>query len=167
MAKAKAAKVKTEYAFRPGARFPVPAAVAGPAIEAIQAANGGSATPADVVAAARDPGHPLHPVFVWDDDAAAEKYRQHQARMLMNSVRVVVRREGGGEQRQVAFLSVSVREQGRAYVPTAVALSDDEYRAEAVAEALAALRGWRARHKHLSELADLFAAVDGALAKVA
>jgi hypothetical protein len=46
-------------------------------------------TPALVLAEARDPDSPLHPLFEWNNDEAAERWRLHQARELIRSVRVV------------------------------------------------------------------------------
>lgn len=49
----------------------------------------GRLRPDDVVADAADPGSPLHGYFEWDDAAAAERHRLHQARGLIQAVRVV------------------------------------------------------------------------------
>ena len=46
-----------------------------------------------VVAKAQDPEHPLHGRFTWDDDAAAHKWRVHEARVLIGKFRIVY--EGG------------------------------------------------------------------------
>jgi len=51
----------------------------------------GTVTASRVVDAARDPNHPFHSRFEWDDTVASEKYRQQQARTLIRSVRYVVR----------------------------------------------------------------------------
>jgi hypothetical protein len=48
-------------------------------------------TPAIVLAEAHDPASPLHPMFEWRDGVAAEKWRLHQARELIRSVRVTYR----------------------------------------------------------------------------
>jgi hypothetical protein len=48
----------------------------------------GHIDPADVVAAARDPHHPLHDDFNWVDKDAAHEYRLHQARLLIRSCRL-------------------------------------------------------------------------------
>jgi hypothetical protein len=53
-------------------------------------ARGGKLTPSRVVDAARNPDHPLHTHFDWDDSAAAELWRVEQARRLIRSVRVDV-----------------------------------------------------------------------------
>lgn len=60
------------------------------ALEEIAASHGGCLTPEAVVAAAREPTHPLHEMFTWDDADAAEKHRLDQARQIIRSVRVVV-----------------------------------------------------------------------------
>lgn len=48
----------------------------------------GVLTPYLVVDEARDPAHPLHSRFEWDDSEAAEKYRRVQARKLIGIARV-------------------------------------------------------------------------------
>lgn len=79
------------FEYRPGARFNVTAAVAGEELERIAERDGEIRT-ATVVDEARPDDAPLHPVFEWDDEIAAESYRRHQARHLIRSVRVIERR---------------------------------------------------------------------------
>lgn len=156
----------TRFAWRAGSRFPVPAAVAGAELDRIGRTNGGAVTPAAVVDAARDPDHPLHRAFVWDDSEAAERYRQDQARSLIRSIRVVVA-AAEGPQTQTMYLNVTVREtESRAYLPARVVMSDAEYRAQALAEAMASLDGWTRRYGHLNELGDVFAAAAAARRKL-
>lgn len=50
----------------------------------------GRLMPADVVKAARDEDSPLHSSFEWDDTEAAQKYRLHQARALIRTVKLMV-----------------------------------------------------------------------------
>lgn len=50
----------------------------------------GKLTPKGVVAAARDPAHPLHSYFEWDDAQAAAAYREDQARQLIRSVNIQI-----------------------------------------------------------------------------
>ena len=161
------AKLKTKpkatasrtHRWKSGSRFPVRPAVAAAALDAIARASAGAVTPAAVVDAARSTRHPLHRCFTWDDTVAAERWREQQARVLIGAVRVIVE-DGGKGASQVAFLSVNVRDAGRAYMASTVVLSDDDYREQALAEALAALNGWRRRHRHLNELAEVFEAID-------
>ncbi len=51
----------------------------------------GVLTAAVVLDEARDPAHPLHDRFEWDDSAAAERYRLEQARNIIRSARIVYR----------------------------------------------------------------------------
>lgn len=133
--------------------------VAGRAIDELRRTNGGSITPALLVDAARSPAHPLHNEFDWDDSAAAERWRQQQARVLINCVRVIVT-GGDGPATRVAYVSVQTRDDGKAYLPSSVVLSDVEYRDQAIAEALSILEGWKRRFAHLEELAEVFAVID-------
>jgi hypothetical protein len=50
----------------------------------------GRLTPDGVIDAARDPAHPLHSEFDWNDTVAAAKWRLQQARQLIASVQVFV-----------------------------------------------------------------------------
>jgi hypothetical protein len=43
----------------------------------------GSITPEAVVAAARPKNSPLHQLFDWDNEVAGDKWRNHQARILI------------------------------------------------------------------------------------
>ena len=59
-------------------------------LESIAKSNGGRLTPELVVAAARDPEHPLHSEFDWDDESAAHQHRLAIARRIIRSVRINV-----------------------------------------------------------------------------
>jgi hypothetical protein len=50
----------------------------------------GRLTPEHVVEAARNPESPLHQEFTWNNDAAAENWRLHQARHLVRTLLVTV-----------------------------------------------------------------------------
>lgn len=49
--------------------------------------------PKRVVDAARDPSHPLHKYFEWDDSVAAEQHREYQARRLIQGVSLYIEYE--------------------------------------------------------------------------
>ena len=55
-------------------------------LRALYEKNGKRLTPELVVRDARSPSSPLHGCFEWDDSAAAEAWREQQARTLMRSV---------------------------------------------------------------------------------
>lgn len=44
----------------------------------------------EVVALAKEPGHPLHDTFDWDDTTAANSHRLHQAREMRCSLQVEI-----------------------------------------------------------------------------
>lgn len=79
----------------------------------------GRLTPALVVDEARDPAHPLHARFEWNDQTAGEAWRRQQAHELIRSVRVVYRSadERNGEKSVRAYHAIR---------------SDDEYLYEPV-----------------------------------
>lgn len=52
-------------------------------------ATQGYTTPKEIVAAASDLRSPLNQLFTWDNDAAAERYRLHQARMALRAIEVI------------------------------------------------------------------------------
>lgn len=68
--------------------FGVDAQTAGQELDRIRRRDG-TIRPAVVVSESRPEEAPLHPVFEWRDEVAAEKYREHQATNLVKVVRVV------------------------------------------------------------------------------
>lgn len=118
-------------------------------LTAIRAEHGVLTAPV-VVGVARDPGHPLHDRFEWDDTIAGERFREHQARELIRSVRIKYTDDQGGASDLRGFVSVSRGDvPAREYVPV------DEVATDPVLAALAlrdAEREWRellARYQHL------------------
>lgn len=62
-------------------------------LDEIAARHDGVLRPEDVVHEAKDPKHPLHGDFTWDNATAAHAHRIDQARTLIKTVRVVVTTE--------------------------------------------------------------------------
>lgn len=58
------------------------------ALTALETANKGLLRPEDVVEAARPRDSVLHPLFTWNNAAAAEQHRLNEARALIRMVRV-------------------------------------------------------------------------------
>ena len=117
----------------------------------------GGLTPALVVDTARDPAHPLHSRFEWDDAVAGERWRLEQASALIRSVKIAVDPARPADLR--AFVAVKGRETHRAdYVPTQEAMRD-EFTRRLVLEDMR--REWRAlkrRYDHMVEFAEMIAA---------
>jgi hypothetical protein len=147
------------YGWRSGARINIDAQKAGEALEKLQKRKNGLLEPGDIVDAARDEGSILHAHFQWDDAAAAELYREDQARDLVRSLTVDVSRSNLEERPVRAFVNVETGGE-RGYVSTVTAMSSDDLRKQVLEKAFAELEAWRARHAELSELARIFSAID-------
>lgn len=82
------------YQFKLGARVKgVEAQTVGEELERIRERDGKIETET-VVSEARPKSAPLHPVFEWNDSAAAHEYRLWQARALVRAVEVAPAQEG-------------------------------------------------------------------------
>jgi len=81
---------QVSYKFRDSARIKggVDAQTVGETLTAIEGQHGGI-TPSLLVDKSRPEDAPLHPCFTWDNDQAAELYRETEARSIVRSVRVV------------------------------------------------------------------------------
>lgn len=120
----------------------------------------GFSRPEELVADARRKQSPLHRLFEWDDDAAAEQYRLSQARHVLGSIRIVYAKAEGKEHKVRAFTFLPSQ---KGYVSRARILSDDDLRREAYQ---VALRDLNAFIKRFEEYADLVAIGRQALKRV-
>lgn len=148
------------YRWKEGARISVDAQAAGAELERIRVRHNGRLEPEWVVHNAKAPKNPLHDLFEWDDNVAAQNYRVDQARGIIRSIEVVV--EATEKQKPVrAFVSV-VQERDRSYTSVTHAMSDPDLRKQVLKAALNELEAWRKRYAELVELAQVFAAIDEA-----
>lgn len=129
----------------------------GEALEELRARHGTLTSEIVVEAAQTDPR--LKEGFEWDDAAAGHQHRLSQARRLIVSVRVI----NAPIQTPVpAFVSVRTPDRGRAYVPTAEAMSDEKLRARVLLEIQEFVEAMRRRYAHFKEVGDLLARLHGA-----
>jgi len=121
-------------------------------------------TPAQIVAKAKGRNSAMHDHFEWDDSQAAHEHRLSQARQLVQNivVRTVNEKTIGRPVRE--YISVKTVDEKREYKQIGVVLDDDYMRHQALADAKDSLRRWRERYEDLHELAELFGAIDIALA---
>jgi len=155
---------RPEYAWRDGARLQkgarVSAQTVGARLERLRTESGGELVPESVVADARDPASPLHPLFEWDEAEAAHQHRLSQARALIRAVVVRYRATPeGGSRSIVAFVNVKEGER-QYYTATAVAMSDPGQRSIVLRQAWEDFQALRRRYADLSEFAALFATLD-------
>lgn len=121
----------------------------GEALWAIAERAGGELTPATVVDAARDKYSSLHPHFEWDDTAAAEQWRQEQARALIRVVRVEDDEAEEGDTR--AFLSIRSVD-GVAYHPVGEVRRSLDMQLIVLRQAERDLAAFQRRYRELSEV---------------
>lgn len=85
----------------------------------------GALTPELVVETARDPGHPLHDKFEWDDEVAGERYRLAQARTLIRTVKIRYVSNSSDDVSAPVRAWTSVKTPvGRVYEPTQEVVAD-------------------------------------------
>jgi hypothetical protein len=160
-------KIGKKYSWKPGARFAskLDAQTVGVEIDRIRREHGEHAGADDVLAEAKDPSNPLHSAFNWDDEAAAHEHRLETARSLLRSVHVVIITPERKEITARAFVSTKSRtEPGKhTYTSTEYAMGDSELRAEVLKVALRELAALRRKYAELSELSEVFSALDHVL----
>lgn len=114
----------------------------------------GSLVPADLVAQAADPAHPLHGSFEWDDTKAGAAYRVAQAAGMIRSIRVTY--VDDPEPRSVrAFLPVKREDAPTSYEPVRRVMADRSTRA---AQLDAMRRDWlafRTKWQHMQEFSRM------------
>lgn len=117
--------------------------------------------PEQVLDKARDSESELHKCFDWDDSSAAEKYRLHQARLVINHL-IVVKRDVEEEKEPVQFRVMlkndSAKESG--YKQTLVMVRDEDEYKKLLEQAYRELHSFKQKYSCLSELAEIIALID-------
>lgn len=107
-----------------------------------------------VVDLARDPEHPLHNRFEWDDTVAGERWRLEQAGQLLRVVKLPADPERPNDLR--AFVAIKGKDSPRAeYVPTGAALADEFQRRLVLADMEREWKMLKRRYQHMVEFAAL------------
>lgn len=144
--------------------LPVPAQAAGERLEQLEQEHG-KVTPRIVLDDSRAEDALLHPCFEWDDAAAAELYREEQARFLIRNLTVRVEQEeqpaqpAQPAQKVRAFVSVTQADE-RAFVGIQRALSEADARSQVLLEAKRAMQSFREKYRGLVELTGVIAAIE-------
>ena len=138
----------------------VDAQVVGETVERLSDEHDGVCPSWALVDKARPDGSALHPMFEWDDWAAAEAFRRDQARHHIRELRVVTEEDEEPVQAFVHIVRVGRDGPVEGYRATRLVVESLDETAQMLAEALAGLRAWRRRYAHLSELDRVFAAVE-------
>lgn len=128
---------------------------------------GGRLKPKQLVDAARPVKSPIHDLFNWDDDDAAERYRVWQARQHLSHLEIVVIIDGKKSDTK-AFHSVTVEVEDdkpeRAYFDLVTIRSSKDLSAKVIENALNELQGWRKRYAEYQQVfGGVFQAADAVL----
>lgn len=142
------------YKWKSGSRLRVSAQVAGD--ECARLEGMGKLTPPDLVEASRAEDAPLHGCFEWNDEVAAELYRETQAGYIIRSIEVV---PSGMTEPVRAFVSIVESEDRPRYVNTVMAVSEPDTREIVLQQALAELRAFERKYSGLQELAAVLDAI--------
>lgn len=144
------------YKWKSGSRVSADAQKVGEVCERLE--RKGNLTPRALVNASRRKNAVLHDLFEWDNEIAAEKYRETQASYLIRSIEVV---SAGISEPVRAFVSVTANEEKteRTYINVERALSINGTREEVLAIALAELKAFERKYSNLEELANVIAAI--------
>ena len=121
-------------------------------------------TPEQIVEVASDEDNPLHDLFEWENSVAAKNWRLHQARILVNEIKVVVDTKEYYAFENVA-VSVPEANQGnssqslanvvREYKPVVEILNNKDLRDQVIRAALNHLSYWENQNSKYEELAPI------------
>jgi hypothetical protein len=139
------------------------------AIEKLKNINGGVVSPEQIVAAAKDTTHALHPIFEWDDQKAAAGYRRIIATKMLSAIEVTYREMPKTPMRH--FEVIKRKQPGSEvsqtyYSTVAEVMADPDARDRLVADAVKSLIQFRRRYEGLSELEVVMRGIDEVLANL-
>ncbi len=115
-----------------------------------------------VVKYAENPDTALHSCFTWDDGEAAHQYRLYQARQVIRVCITNSPQEDLPPMRVFVSLKGDRKEKGGGYRSMIDVLNDDEKRQRLLDQALSEAVNWQSKYKHLSELSQVFDAINAA-----
>jgi hypothetical protein len=149
------------YEFRAGFHSCIAAATIAERIAYLRQKLGRAPTWRDVLDDARDPCSPIHDHFDWDNDVAAEHWRELQAKQLVAAVRIKFQ----GHDEQAYFLPAFVSHAdvgGQRVIVRVQEALDEDHRDTTLADLIRQWRGLmgRARHMGFDELNFLFEVID-------
>jgi hypothetical protein len=149
-------EVTHKYTIRKGAPFKAAdAQTIAEALTQLAYDHGGKVEPKELLNAASDAEHPLHRLFEWDNDVAANKYRLIQARQIIKCVQyevttgtltvdlpMFVRVVNGNE--------LPAAKPGPGYVTLTTAIEHQSFQNHMLDRALNELKAFQARYKNMS-----------------
>lgn len=132
-------------------------------LELIQQQNDGLLRPIDIVQFAENPETALHSQFTWDDQKAGYEYRLWQAREIIRvNVEVIETRNDPVSVRAFVSLPSDRKNPGGGYRGIRDVMADDGWRKEMLAMAAREMKRFQDQYQALSELSDVFTAMEKA-----
>lgn len=147
-----------EYSWS-GYQWPVKASDVAHHLERLEQEEG-AVTKYNFLDSARSEESGMHNLFEWDDYKAAERYRLHQADMIICGLRVTVQETQESAPKTLrAFVNVSGERQG-AFINIRKALGKADTRDKVLDDARRDLERFRNKYNTLANAEALFAAID-------
>lgn len=140
------------YSFKTGAHIRADAQAAGEMCERL--AEEGRLTAKNLVEENRPENAPLHGAFEWDNDEAAERWREHQARHIIGCL--IVKAEKKEPVR--AFFTIERSDPNYNHIESI--LESRDATESLLRTALAELEAFKRKYSVLTELAAVFQAID-------
>ncbi len=150
---------RTAYEWKVGSRCNLAAQLVGDHLETLRVKNGDRLNAELVVKDAEPEEATLHPIFEWNNNLAGHKYRCEQARYVMRHLVVEYAVEDREPKETRVYVTIHDNPDGP-YIRYNQALSNPEHRELLIERALRELIRTRTEYEDLTELADVFAAID-------
>jgi len=119
-------------------------------------------TATNLLERAKDKESPLHKFFDWSDVKAGVKWRLHQARLLLNEIKVIVNEieMPGIESVIVKTNTLSEEEAERVYKPINEILSNEDLRVQVIRTALTHIEYWKNQYSIYGELKPIVTSIE-------
>jgi len=134
----------------------------GEAIERLLKERDGQLRPEDVVEDSKNPLSIFNKYIHWDDESAANKWRIHQARNIINSIRIVIE-DIDSKPLVNAFVNITVLEQGKRYIAVKTAMNNKEYYKQLLDEARYEIEMWYKKYNLYPSLKKIMGDIEGPL----
>lgn len=151
-----------KYEWRCPGLYKVPADIAAQEVKNCEDKDG-FVHPSAVVNRSEPPSAVLHGCFEWQDDIAAVKWREQQARVLIKNIVTVEIRDDDRSEVVKTFVHVISDDSSKGYKQTAIAVRDASDRLYILRAARRELENFRSKYSKLTEFAGLMASIEEAI----
>lgn len=119
---------------------------------------GENPTNQQIVDKARDENTELHDMFEWDNDVAADKYREHQAHRIVCCLSIVPvgLNNDKPEEPQTPIRLLHHVNKTQGYTPIYKIMNDEVMHKQLLDQAYADLRAFKVKYQMLDELQEIF-----------